>query len=198
MASVKASESLPSLFPPAPELLNLRHFEIGMATVSENVLLTFYDKHKSTLRGISLHKVTLTSSPKSNINLCARLCAKMAKLDFDLETFTLSHMKQHIRGGFSRTGELHFRSTSDPRIKVWRGSAFSQAIKDITNDMHPTWGDENSDENDGSTIPTPSFTTFLLRLTIFLEAESMADANEDSDSDSVEDDDEDDEDDDDD
>ncbi len=166
---VKAAASLPAHFPPAPEFPKLKILEIGMATVQESVLLALYKKYKSTLEGVGLHKITLSCARKTKINPWAQLCNNMAKADLQLRSVGLSYLKQTSAtkaGDSTRGGGVTFTVSRNKYVKVWKGSAFTQSVKDITNDMEFQWEDINSGEDDNG-LPTllASVTMFPFLLT---------------------------------
>ncbi|KAI1153228.1 hypothetical protein F4825DRAFT_449724 [Nemania diffusa] len=141
--------SLPPHFPPAPKFPNLQHLEIGMATVTESVLLALYQNYASTLRGISLHKVTLEGKASSNINLWTRLCSKMARANLEINRLRLSYMRQKSLDHYALgTGQVTFQGSKNEFVRSWAGSAFSQAIKDINGEMKLSWDSDNSNEDD--------------------------------------------------
>ncbi|GAP82549.1 putative F-box domain-containing protein [Rosellinia necatrix] len=148
LASANASGSLPTHFPPTPQSWDLKRIDIGMASVTEDVLLSVYKRYKTTLRAISLHKITLLPPAHTKANLWAHLCNGMVKGELELEELMLSDIRQSLRGRLTRYGEVTFEGNQ--RSKTWTGSAFSQAIKDITDEMVPSWnsGDSDADDDD--------------------------------------------------
>ncbi|KAI0553375.1 hypothetical protein F4679DRAFT_468074 [Xylaria curta] len=141
------SEDLPTQFPPAPNFPNLRDLDIGMAAVSESVLLALYKNYKSTLRGVSLHKVKLKCKYDTQVNLWARLCNKMAAADLQLHTLGLSYLKQASGNQDERSGMVTFNGSQNAHVKTWRGGAFSQSVKDITGKMESHWDERRSEED---------------------------------------------------
>ncbi|KAI1755627.1 hypothetical protein F4782DRAFT_489346 [Xylaria castorea] len=146
------SEDLPTHFPPAPSFPNLQNLDIGMATVSESVLLTLFKNYKSTLRGVSLHKIKLTCKHDTQVNLWARLCNKMAAADLQLRTLRLSYLTQASGDGNLCPGEVTFKGSKNIHVKTWRGSTFSQSVKDITNEMESYWEDREPEEDDDDSM----------------------------------------------
>ncbi|KAI0860691.1 hypothetical protein F4860DRAFT_193763 [Xylaria cubensis] len=144
-------EDLPTHFPLAPNFPNLRNLDIGMAAVSERVLLALYKNYKSTLRGVSLHKVQLKCKHDTQVNLWARLCNKMAAADLQLHKLELSHLTQISGDQDERHGRVSFNGSKNAQVKTWRGSAFSQSVKDITDQMNSYWDEKrpavNSDDS---------------------------------------------------
>ncbi|KAI0206442.1 hypothetical protein F4808DRAFT_455200 [Astrocystis sublimbata] len=139
-ATGQDNDELPAHFPPAPNFPNLQHLDLGMATVSENELLALYKRYKTTLRGISLHKITLQCGQETKANLWARLCNKMAAADLRLGTVTLSTLGQRYRTDQAIvSGRVTFKGSRNNSVKTWRGSTFSQSVKDITDDMESNW-----------------------------------------------------------
>ncbi|KAJ2994150.1 hypothetical protein NUW58_g1633 [Xylaria curta] len=147
---VKASESLPAHFPPAPKFPNLRALDIGMATVTQAVLIALYTNYKSTLRDIQLHKMTLATPVNTKSNLWDRFCNKMRDVDLELTTFRLAYLRQTSNIRSTRKGQVTFNDPRSKQTKIWRGTAFSQAIKDITGEMESHWDESENDESDES------------------------------------------------
>ncbi|KAJ8131200.1 hypothetical protein O1611_g2428 [Lasiodiplodia mahajangana] len=145
--SANASGDLPAHFPPAPKFPKLQNIDIGMATVTERVLLALYKNYISTLRGISLHKVTLEGKSDGTINLWAQLCNKLAKAGLDIRMLWLSFIWQKSRDP-ERRGQVTFKGSKNSDAKGWRGTTFSQSIKDITGEMQSSWEDVDSDDID--------------------------------------------------
>lgn len=136
-----------------------------MATVTERILLDLYRNYKSTLQGISLHKIILEGTNEAKINYWARLCNAIAKANLELKTFRLSYIKQKILGPPVRNCDVTFRGSRNKFVKDWRGTAFSQAIKDIIEDMESLWDDSDSEDDDGS-LASYRFITSPFLLTI--------------------------------
>ncbi|KAI0489852.1 hypothetical protein F4859DRAFT_462595 [Xylaria cf. heliscus] len=149
---VKDSEKLPAHFPPAPDFPNLQNLEIGMATVSEHVLLALYKNYRSTLRGVSLHKVKLACKQDTKINLWARLCNKMAVADLQLQMLGLSYLTQASGDHDVCSGQVTFKGSRNKNIKTWRGSTFSQSVKDITDEMESYWEEKKREEEDDESM----------------------------------------------
>ncbi|KAI1819374.1 hypothetical protein F4861DRAFT_141034 [Xylaria intraflava] len=152
LALATASGSLPLPYPPTPKFSNLRCLEIGMITVTENVLIALINKYKPTLRTVSFHKTTLASQTDGKVNLWARLCNTMAKADLGLTMLQLSYMRQMLSGRSTYCAEVTIRGSKDRNVKVWRGTAFSHAIKDITAAMEVSWEDDRSEDDDDSSL----------------------------------------------
>ncbi|KAI0447053.1 hypothetical protein F4803DRAFT_500890 [Xylaria telfairii] len=152
--STQDSENLPAHFPLAPNFPNLQNLDLGMATVSDRVLIALYKNYKSTLRGVSLHKINLAYKPDiSKANLWAHLCNKMVAADLQLQTLALSYLTQQSGNHDICHGQVTFKGSSNKNVKTWRGSTFSQSIKDITDDMESHWEEKKGEEDDGSSTP---------------------------------------------
>ncbi len=99
----------------------------------------------------------------------AQLCNNMAKADLQLRSVGLSYLKQTSAtkaGDSTRGGGVTFTVSRNKYVKVWKGSAFTQSVKDITDDMKFQWEDNNSGEDDDG-LPTllASVTMFPFLLT---------------------------------
>ncbi|KAI0388854.1 hypothetical protein F5Y17DRAFT_451297 [Xylariaceae sp. FL0594] len=141
------SSHLPPLFPPPPTLSELEYLDLGMLEVKESTLLSLYSRFKSTLRGISLHRTTLFYEPGPKTNGLASLCLKLASSGFELAEIRLSYIEQ-LTG--PRPGTIFFKDSRNPRIRSWRGSAFSQAVQDIIRDTKISWGKDYLESDDES------------------------------------------------
>ncbi|KAI0159853.1 hypothetical protein GGR57DRAFT_521097 [Xylariaceae sp. FL1272] len=145
------------LEPPFPDFPKLRSLELGMACVMSKTLLDLLRKSKANLRVLSLHKITLETTPRSKVNHWPRLLTKMANIPLDLETITLSYIEDRSwnvnnRGSTSdNLAEIRFANSGNSRndrVKTWRGTTFSQSIADLTNDMTMVWRRNRNDEAD--------------------------------------------------
>ncbi|KAI1111013.1 hypothetical protein F5Y14DRAFT_426806 [Nemania sp. NC0429] len=150
LAAANALKRLPSHFPPTPKFSNLQHLDIGMATVTERILIDLYQNYKSTLQGISLHKITLEGTNEAKVNYWGRLCNALAKSNLELKMLRLSYVKQRTLGHPIRNCEVTFKGSRNKSVKEWRGSAFSQAIKDVIEDMESVWDKSDSEDDDDS------------------------------------------------
>ncbi|TRX98716.1 hypothetical protein FHL15_000058 [Xylaria flabelliformis] len=81
----------------------------------------------------------------TQVNLWARLCDKMAAADLQLHKLELSHLTQTSGDQDERRGTVSFNGSKNAQVKTWRGSAFSQSVKDITDKMDSRWDEERSD-----------------------------------------------------
>ncbi|KAI0449328.1 hypothetical protein F5B21DRAFT_494714 [Xylaria acuta] len=151
--SAQDSGDLPAHFPPAPNFPNLKNLDIGMATVSESVLLDLYKNYKSTLRGVSLHKIKLACKHDTRGNLWARLCNEMVAADLQLQTLGLSYLTQASGDHNACSGQVTFKESRNKYVKTWRGSTFSQSVKDITDEMESYW-ERKREDDDGSSTPS--------------------------------------------
>ncbi|KAI1179464.1 hypothetical protein F4777DRAFT_477864 [Nemania sp. FL0916] len=142
LASANVSGFLPAHFPPAPRFSNLQYFDIGMANLSEKVLLDLCKTYKSTLRSISLHKCMLEGRKDAQPSSWAGFCQSLADSDLELKILRLSHLRQKAPpAGTSavRYGRVTFKESKDRHTKIWSGGALSQAIRDIVDDMEVSW-----------------------------------------------------------
>ncbi|KAI1505356.1 hypothetical protein F5X99DRAFT_369093 [Biscogniauxia marginata] len=138
--------------PPPLELCSLEHLEIGTANIEPEVLLNLYRKYKSTLRSISLHKVSLIDlvhEYQDKINLWAKLCNQMAKLGLGLTNIKFSYVSQQHNGsshkcpvGFDPTG------VANPYVKEWTGSDLSHALKDFVDSLTVHWPEDPATDDD--------------------------------------------------
>lgn len=128
--------SLPK-FPRSVDFAHLRQLDIGMILISPAVLVAIVKKYLSTLRAISLHKVTLLEddsvSAETRVNLWSKLFGQLAKLDVKLDFLSVSlpaqsqqHRKHHR--------VVRFKKTSDPLVKKWAGTNIQSGLRDFISD----------------------------------------------------------------
>ncbi|KAI1814589.1 hypothetical protein GGS20DRAFT_547537 [Poronia punctata] len=137
---------LPMSYPNPPTFRNLRRIDIGMATVKLSTLVAVYKEYKTSLRAISLHKSNIECGLKANV--LERLCHKLVQIGVNLREFNMSYLDQH--SGRIRS-QVKFLNTKNNRVMSWRGTAFSQSIADITNNIElepPIDGDVTMDDDD--------------------------------------------------
>ena len=128
-----------------------------MAAVEKPVLLALYRRHKATLERVGLHKITLSTNTPSDkfTNLWARLCDNMAKSDLQLNELALSYIRQYH--GLTL---IPVKFEGSKHVKIWKGSAFVQSIKDITSNMvfdPPPSESSSNDDDDGMTTVLDSY-----------------------------------------
>ncbi|KAI0525778.1 hypothetical protein F5B22DRAFT_633194 [Xylaria bambusicola] len=141
------ADSLPLHFPCAPEFPKLKVIEIGMATVKATVLFTLYERFKSTLEGVGLHKTMILVPKGTKANYWARLCNTMAKADLQLKMVLLSYLRQ---SNGTRSALVTFNGSKRQYVKIWKGTAFAQSAKDIISDMELNWPNGSNDKDSDS------------------------------------------------
>ena len=125
-----AATSLPES-PQPIEFTKLRQLEIGMITVEPRILLDIIQKHRATLRSISLHKVSLlqTEPAKSTRdNLWTKFFGQLSKLDLRLTSMKMSLLSQK-RANHMRT--VTFKDSRDPRSREWGGTDVQSCLRDF-------------------------------------------------------------------
>jgi hypothetical protein len=113
------------------EFTKLRQLDIGMVPVEPRVLLDIIQKHRATLRSISLHKVSLlqTEPTKSTRdNLWAKFFGQLSKLDLKLTSMKMSLLSQK-RTNHMRT--VTFKDSRDPRSREWGGTDVQSCLRDF-------------------------------------------------------------------
>ncbi|KAI1435684.1 hypothetical protein GGR50DRAFT_293295 [Xylaria sp. CBS 124048] len=128
----KASDSLPTAYPPSPYFQNLRCLEIGMVTTRTSILMALVNKYKSTLRSLSFHRVMLLYNTGRFINKWALMCLELARAQVCLTEFRLSYVRLGCgRGQNQRYREVRFKGSKDKTTMVWRGRLLRLIVKDI-------------------------------------------------------------------
>ncbi|RYP79320.1 hypothetical protein DL769_003001 [Monosporascus sp. CRB-8-3] len=145
--------------PPPVEFTRLTQIDLGFAIVKVHILVELYKRYRSTLRSISLHKVTLepvTSEPTNRIqkvNLWAQLFNKMSKSGLDLSSISL----RSVRQTYSHFGAwpVTFKGATAPDWKNWAGSDLDCALREFRDSVVVNWP-EDSDYTDHSVVSEES------------------------------------------
>jgi hypothetical protein len=118
--------------PPPIEFTKLRQLDIGMITVEPQILLAIIQKHRATLRTISLHKVSLLQidSGKSRDNLWAKFFSQLAKLDLKLSAINMSLLAQE-QPRMQRVRYIAFKDSRDPGSRNWGGTDVQSGLRDF-------------------------------------------------------------------
>ncbi|KAI0965660.1 hypothetical protein F4678DRAFT_452145 [Xylaria arbuscula] len=161
-----ATDSLPALYPPAPKFSKLKAIDIGMAIVKVPTLLGLYQRYRSSLEEVGIHKTTLYSDTKTNTNMLARLCRDMAEADLQLRKLSLSHVRQ--ASGIVTPRDFIFKESKCKHVKVWKGSTFAQSVKDITDELVFS---SRRDKDDDGLLP---FLDKLTSCAVFCHCERFA------------------------
>ncbi|RYP68235.1 hypothetical protein DL770_008471 [Monosporascus sp. CRB-9-2] len=131
--------------PPPAEFTRLSQIDLGFTIVKLHVLVELYKRYQSTLRSISLHKVTLEPANRmQKVNLWAQLFDKISKSGLDLSSISLRSLKQT----YSHFGSwpVTFKGTT-PDWKNWAGSDLECALREFRDAVVVNWP-EDSDHSD--------------------------------------------------
>lgn len=115
------------------EFAKLRQLDIGMVTVEPRILVDIIQKHRVTMRSISLHKVSLlqtglTKPPREN--LWAKFFGQLSKLNLKLINMRMSLLSQKSEGrqGFQ---PITFKDSRDPKSREWGGTDVQSCLRDF-------------------------------------------------------------------
>ncbi|RYP69033.1 hypothetical protein DL771_006359 [Monosporascus sp. 5C6A] len=146
--------------PPRPvDFPRLNQIDLGFITVKLHILVELYKRYQSTLRSISLHKVTLcptgldqtTFGPPNGIqrvNLWAQLFDKISKSGLDLSSISLRSLKQQYSHLVS--WGVTFKGATPEWEKNWAGSDLDCALREFKNAVVVHWpADTDSSDYSG-------------------------------------------------
>jgi hypothetical protein len=134
--------------PPPVELTLLRQLDIGMATVSPEMLLSLMQKFQASLCTISLHKVILldhdSEKVTDKVNLWSKVFSEISKLSLKLTAMNLSLLSQELT---DRKGPqyLSFNNSRDRKVRKWSGVDVQSGLRDIQADMEIDWKGYDTD-----------------------------------------------------
>lgn len=123
--------------PPDPvRFENLSQIDIGFVNVEPRVLLQLYRSYKSTLRSISLHRVTLcrAKDEQKNTSQWNKFLSMIAVSGLtNLSAISITNPSQIIHGKSGRTSQLDIRFKDTPQSweHSWSGQDLDQGLKDI-------------------------------------------------------------------
>ncbi|KAI1210998.1 uncharacterized protein F4807DRAFT_459228 [Annulohypoxylon truncatum] len=137
-----------------PTLPRLEKLDIGWVTVGLPLLLSIFKRYRSSLRSISLHRVTLDSLPphqtSGKVNLWSKLFSQITKLGLKLDAIHISHVRQKYN---SSPYSVEFKSTNQGRVenspcKGWSGFDLERASQEFVESMIINWPDDEEMEDD--------------------------------------------------
>ncbi|KAI1650634.1 uncharacterized protein F4817DRAFT_326840 [Daldinia loculata] len=155
----KMQEKLPRI-PQTPAFQHLEELEIGMITIEPSLLLNIYKRFKSSLRIISLHKVTFSIESQNQVadrvNLWASFFGQMAKLKFNLSVIRLSFLKQiHSMSAYSIEFKDKNQTSSVPNYGTeWAGNDFERSSGELIASMFINWPPDQDMQEDSDTSPS--------------------------------------------
>ncbi|KAI1076767.1 hypothetical protein F5B20DRAFT_554499 [Whalleya microplaca] len=135
-------------YPSPPHFPNLEQLDIGMLTIDRWLLLRIIERYKTSLRRISLHKVTLVILPqeiRDKVNVWHQLFSQMDKLHLNLSAINLSCLAQYARflaaDGFSRSRlrQIVFKGGQNRggmESRTWSGSDIPMSSR-ISSTLRP-------------------------------------------------------------
>jgi hypothetical protein len=127
-----AATSLPES-PQPIEFTKLRQLEIGMITVEPRILLDIIQKHRATLRSISLHKVSLLQTDptkSSRDNPWAKFFGQLSKLDLKLTSMNMSLLSQKSEST-NPFRPVTFKDSRDLKRREWGGTDVQSCLRDF-------------------------------------------------------------------
>ncbi|KAI1386513.1 uncharacterized protein F4822DRAFT_319153 [Hypoxylon trugodes] len=137
----------PPSLPRAPDLPHLDQLDIGMTTLTPDVLLNLYKRHKPTK--ITLHKVTIKAEQQTptmaRTNQWTWLFAQIAKSNLSLLAINLSSL-HHMYKAMSYP--VQFKPLNqNPKIpgsstKQWSGLDFKRSAKEFIESVAVQWPNE--------------------------------------------------------
>lgn len=143
----------PTITPQPVNFSNLQHLDIGMITLEVQTILAVLSKFKTSLRDVSLHRVTLSlpdgSQSDEKINLWARLFTQLPKLGLGLTGIQVTEPWAQIRDGGTFTA--YFQDTVG-RKKCWTGQDFDGACKDFAENVVINWPPPSIDIDNESEV----------------------------------------------
>ncbi|KAI0889072.1 uncharacterized protein GGS22DRAFT_66958 [Annulohypoxylon maeteangense] len=156
MDGVQNSANIRERFPtlPPPAFQHLEKLEIGMVTVGLPLLLSVFKRYKSSLRAISLHKVTLDSPPQNHtsgkVNLWSKFFSQITKLGLTLTAMQLSYIRQKYNTTpYSvEFGRPIYDPIVNPFCKGWSGFDVERASQEFIESMIIHWPDDEEMEDD--------------------------------------------------
>lgn len=139
--------------PPPMYFKKLQQLEIGKVDLRPELLLGLFKKYRNTLKTLVLHRVGLKhGNPKgSKVNHWTKFFSRMAELDLNITTLTMSHLGQ-IRENAPAHEFISFKDSNPSKVRSWGGEDLGGALKDFVNNMEVEWRSEadspNSDSSD--------------------------------------------------
>lgn len=139
-ASFKNSQALSGIAKPPPDPIkfaNLNQIDIGFVNIEPHELVKLYTNYKSTLRSISLHRVTFCQSKdeeKKNKNQWNGFLDEISASGLTLlSAISISNPSQILYANQKRTSKLDIKfEGAPPRMaRSWHGSDLEQAVKDF-------------------------------------------------------------------
>jgi hypothetical protein len=136
--------------PPPIEFTKLLRLDIGMITVEPQIPLAIIQKHRATLRTISLHRVSLlqTDSTKPRENLWAKFFGQLAKLDLKLSAINMSLLAQEYAGR-QHVRHVAFKDSRDPKSRNWGGTDVQSGLRDFVANVTVTELDHDTESSHG-------------------------------------------------
>ncbi|KAI1095740.1 hypothetical protein F5B19DRAFT_265055 [Rostrohypoxylon terebratum] len=191
-------ERFPKLL--APEFPHLEKLEFGFVTIELPLLLSVLKRYKSTLRVISLHKVTLANPPHQascKVNLWSKLFGQFTRLGLKLDGIRLSRVRQKYNAD-PLAVEFKCQNHGKSSCKEWYGFDLERASQEFIDSMVIDWPEDDEMEDDeisseGTVSPLQSPLSLTPLLIIYTE-EFVSEDEMDSDLDAGDDDDDEDDD----
>ncbi|XDG09421.1 hypothetical protein ABKA04_009036 [Annulohypoxylon sp. FPYF3050] len=136
-------ERLPKLL--APELPHLKKLDLGFATIELPLLLNVIKRYKSSLRTISMHRVTLANSQhhaSCKVNLWSKFFSQIAKLGLKLDAIRISHVRQKYNADLLPV-EFKRPNHKKSACKNWSGFDLERASQEFIDSMVIDWPEDD-------------------------------------------------------
>jgi len=120
-----------------------------MVTVEPEILVGIIQKHRASLRMISLHKVSLlqTDSIKSSRDsLWAKFFGKLSKLDLKLTGMKMSLLSQQSEGN-RRYRSITFKDSRDSQSREWGGTDVQSCLRDFVANVVVSVPDQDTESS---------------------------------------------------
>jgi hypothetical protein len=154
VATISSVTSSSSALPPSPppvEFEHLQQLDIGMTVIEPKYLIAVIQKLRSSLRTISLHKVSLlhrtppNSDDKERVNVWAEFFRRLSKLDLSLTAINMSSLSQEeAERRHGRRISFRVSNTLVPD-KKWAGSNLASGLRDFEAQVVVNWPEHDTD-----------------------------------------------------
>ncbi|KAI2637219.1 hypothetical protein GGS26DRAFT_547840 [Hypomontagnella submonticulosa] len=148
-----AMNSMLPQIPQVPTFQALEQLDLGMVIIELPILVNLIKRFKSSLRRISLHKVTLhnktASSSSGRVNFWAKLINQLCKVVPQLAAINFSFLKQINHRSAFHVSFINDSCNPDAKspTKAWAGMDFRRDSKDIIESMFVAWPGANGAED---------------------------------------------------
>jgi hypothetical protein len=154
--SADASNTAPGAVSTSPQpvhFANLQQLDLGMVTVEPRTLLAVVHKHRDTLRGISLHKLSLldTSDSTGRVDLWRKLFTQLSRQNLSLNQVMVRSASQEKPSQLHRR-EITFKDSSQPVSRTWKGKDLEGALNDFAENVVVDWPEDDTGSSDDDEV----------------------------------------------